>query len=206
MKSGGGAAPAQRREPPAFRQGGPGCLASKRTGSRGGLPDIGSSSRTHRGHSQSGKYFTFVYTLPEENVSLGGSNGIDSDEIDRREKVGRGGVDAVLQFERKTGRKPVEMDHLHEGYDVESSNASGEIERYIEVKAISADWGDRGVTLCQAQFTTSQELKERYWLYVVENPGTPSEFIYRIQNPASQVKSFAYDKGWKTVAEAEISV
>jgi hypothetical protein len=98
------------------------------------------------------------------------------------------------------------MDHLHEGYDVESRSTTGEIERYIEVKAISADWGDRGVTLSQAQFTTAQELKEHYWLYVVENPSTPAELIYRIQNPATQVKSFAYDKGWKTVAEAEISV
>jgi hypothetical protein len=172
---------------------------------RNGTP-IGSSPRTHRGHSQSGKYFTFVYTLPEENGSLGGSNGIDSAEIDRREKVGRGGIDAALEFERKSGRNPIEMDHLHEGYDVESRSTTGEIERYIEVKAISADWGDRGVTLSQAQFTTAQELKEHYWLYVVENPSTPAELIYRIQNPATQVKSFAYDKGWKTVAEAEISV
>jgi hypothetical protein len=97
------------------------------------------------------------------------------------------------------------MDHFHEGYDIESRNSAGEIERHIEVKAISAAWGDRGVTLSQPQFTTAQQLKDRYWLYVVENPGTPSQVIHRIQNPAAQVKCFAYDQGWRALAETEVS-
>jgi hypothetical protein len=95
------------------------------------------------------------------------------------------------------------MDHFHEGYDIESRNSSGEIERHIEVKAISAAWGDRGVTLSQPQFITAQQLKGRYWLYVVETPGTASRVIHRIQNPALRVKSFAYDQGWRALAETE---
>jgi hypothetical protein len=109
-------------------------------------------------------------------------------------------------FEKQAGRSPTEMDHFHEGYDVESRNPAGEIERYIEVKAISAAWGERGVTLSQPQFTHAQQLKDRYWLYVVENPGTPSQGIHRIQNPALQVKSFAYDHRWQILAEAQVSM
>jgi hypothetical protein len=129
----------------------------------------------------------------------------DSAEIQRREKVSRDGVDAVLAFEKQAGRTPTEMPHFHEGYDVESRNSGADIERYIEVKSISAAWGERGVTLSQPQFTSAQNLKDRYWLYVVENPGSPSEIIHRIQNPALQVKSFTYDHGWQVLAEAQVS-
>jgi hypothetical protein len=52
---------------------------------------------------------------------------------------------------------------------------------------------------------SAQQLKERYWLYVVENPGAPFQIIHRIQNPALQVKSFTYDHGWRVLAEAEVS-
>jgi len=58
--------------------------------------------------------------------------------------------------------------------------------------------------LSQPQFTTAQQLKDRYWLYVVENPATPAQVIHRIQNPALQVKSFAYDHGWQALAEAQV--
>jgi hypothetical protein len=162
--------------------------------------------RTHTGRSQDGKYFTFVYVAPNGDGGPGDrTNGRGAAEIDRREKVGRGGVDAVLEFEKQAGRSPTEMDHFHEGYDVESRNPAGEIERFIEVKAISAAWGERGVTLSQPQFTSAQQSKDRYWLYVVENPGTPSQVIHRIQNPALQVKSFAYDHRWQALAEANVS-
>jgi len=89
---------------------------------------------------------------------------MDAAEIHRRDKVGREGVDAVLELEKQAGRHPTEMDHFHEGYDIESQNAAGEIERYIEVKSISATWGQSGVTLSQPQFKAAQDLKDRYWL------------------------------------------
>jgi hypothetical protein len=167
--------------------------------SSGNGTPISSAPRAHRGGSQDRKHFTFVY------VSTGGNGGMDAAEVHRRDKVGREGVDAALEFEKQAGRNPTEMDHFHEGYDIESRNLAGEIERYIEVKAIGASWGQLGVTLSQPQFTTAQQLKDRYWLYVVENAGTPSQVIHRIQNPALEVKSFAYDHGWKVLAEAEIS-
>jgi hypothetical protein len=44
----------------------------------------------------------------------------------------------------------------------------------------------------QPQFTTAQQLKDRYWLYVVENP-------------ALHVKSFAYYHRWQILAEAHVS-
>jgi hypothetical protein len=95
------------------------------------------------------------------------------------------------------------MPQTHEGYDIESRNPAGEIERYIEVKAVSSAWGERGVTLSHAQFDAAQRLEDKYWLYVVENADSTARRIYRIQNPALRIKSFAYDKGWQELAEPE---
>jgi hypothetical protein len=182
----------------------PGLLTPK---APGGSPPAGNgspivASRGNRGGgSQDRKRFTFIYVRPGDN----GNSGMDSDEIDRREKVGREGVDAVLEFEKQAGRNPTEMDHFHEGYDIESRNAAGVIERFIEVKSISGAWGQGGVTLSQPQFKAAQELKDRFWLYVVANAGTPFEIIYRIQNPALLVRSFVYDYGWQALAEANTS-
>jgi hypothetical protein len=58
----------------------------------------------------------------------------------RREQVNRSGMNRVLEYERQQGRNPREMPPLHPGYDVESDSATGQIERYIEVKSLSGDW------------------------------------------------------------------
>ena len=81
---------------------------------------------------------------------------------------------AVLEYERTEGRSAKRMGQTHPGFDILSSNAAGEPERYIEVKSISADWSEGGVTLSQPQFTAAQTLKDKFWLYVVEraNSGT----------------------------------
>jgi hypothetical protein len=124
-------------------------------------------------------------------------------EACRREKVGREGVDFVLQCESKARRHPKEMPQTHEGYDVESRNSAGEVERYIEAKTVSSAWGERGVTLSQPQFEAARRLKDKYWLYVVENGDSPTWRVHRIQNPALRVKSFAYDEGWRQLAEPD---
>jgi hypothetical protein len=97
------------------------------------------------------------------------------------------------------------MSQTNEGYDVESRDSIGDIERFIEVKAISAAWGERGVTLSQPQFEAAQRLKDKYWLYVVESADSVSARVYRIQNPALRVKSYAYDLGWREVAEPDVA-
>ena len=154
--------------------------------------------------SRDGKFFTYVYVSQDAGNSHGNESPQASDpsETYRREKVGRGGVEFVLDFEKKAGRHPKEMPQTHEGYDVESSNPTGQIERYIEVKSIGAHWGELGVTLSRAQFEKATRLKEKYWLYVVE-VRSDGHRLYRIQDPALKVKNFAYDQGWRALAEPE---
>jgi hypothetical protein len=96
------------------------------------------------------------------------------------------------------------MPKNHPGYDIESRDTSGEIERYIEVKSRSGLWGDDGVGLTSTQFSKARELGEQYWLYVVENAAQPDAQIYRIQNPAGKVEQFLYDAGWQDTAEPKV--
>jgi hypothetical protein len=93
------------------------------------------------------------------------------------------------------------MSHYNPGYDIQSKNQSGQIERYIEVKSCSGQWTELGVNVTSAQFKKAQELGNLYWLYVVESPLSDNPQITCIQNPANRVKEFRYDNGWRDLAE-----
>ncbi len=128
---------------------------------------------------------------------------VDPEVAERRERVNRNGMDRVLEYERLKNRHPREMPHLHPGYDVESDNAIGEIERYIEVKSLSGDWEGPHAGMTDTQFKKNEELGGRYWLYVVERAGQPNFKIWRIHNPAQRATNFMFDDGWKAVAEGD---
>src|SRR5262249_23153405 len=128
---------------------------------------------------------------------------VDPVLAERREHVNRQGMSRVLQHERDEGRNPREMPPLHPGYDVESDNASGQVERYIEVKSLSGDWEGPHAGMTDTQFKKNEELGDRYWLYVVERADQPDFKIWRIHNPAQRVTSFMYDDGWKNIAEQD---
>ncbi len=163
-----------------------------------GRKSTGRSGTSTGGASQDGKYFTYLYVSPESETSDSAEAKSDQQKNTDLEQAG---VKFVLEFERKAGRQPKEMAQGHEGYDVESYNGSNSVERFIEVKSISAAWGERGVTLTLPEFRAAQKHKENFWLYVVENAHTDHPQLYRIRNPAGRVKSFAYDQGWRVMAE-----
>jgi hypothetical protein len=94
------------------------------------------------------------------------------------------------------------MPHGFPGYDVESLEEDGGVERYIEVKSMSGVWDSYGAALSRAQFRKAQELGERYWLYIVERAEHTNHKIRRIQDPARKVDQFFYDDGWVSIAEA----
>ncbi len=90
------------------------------------------------------------------------------------------------------------------GYDIESKETTDTIvERIIEVKSTAGVWGHRGVALSQAQFTTAQEKKDLYWLYIVEKVNDEHPRIIMIQNPAKNSEYFVFDDGWKEIASVE---
>lgn len=118
-----------------------------------------------------------------------------------RIRIDKAGIAAVKAFEEQAGRRVTELDHWHEGYDLESRGQTDEILRYIEVKATGSDW--LGVLLSAPQFRAAQRLGDQYWLYVVENADSATPGVYPIQNPAALTEKFIFDHGWKAISAAQ---
>jgi len=142
------------------------------------------------------------YLMPDTEVE---SKGEESNEARQHnlaiEELAR---DAVCVYEKQRGRLAEQMSQTQPGYDVRSVDESGEI-RYIEVKGISGEWNERGITLSSYQFSQAKMHKDQYWLYVVEDVASQNKeiAIYPIQNPAQRVTSFAFDHGWRMAATNE---
>jgi uncharacterized protein DUF3883 len=128
----------------------------------------------------------------------------DEDASDKRSAIEEAGITRVVESERLEGRSPSIMPPRHPGYDIESKDPDGSIARFIEVKASSGVWGDRGVEVHRKQFDVARTKGEKYWLYVVEQADTDDYHIYAIQNPEDKVDDFIFDYGWRDVAEEEV--
>jgi hypothetical protein len=109
----------------------------------------------------------------------------------------------VLAYERERGRNPHEMPPLHPGYDIESLSEDGEVQRYIEVKSLSGNWGPFNAAVTKTQFEKATELGDRFWLYVVERAEQNDFVIHPIPDPARRVNQFIYDDGWQDLAATE---
>ena len=141
-----------------------------------------------------------TYVAPDDGEA---GEGLDDEKHSHISALEKAGVARVLDFERKARRTPVEMPQKHPGYDIESRNDVGEIERFIEVKSVAGDWDLLGAGLSRKQFECATELKTKYWLYVVERAEQSDYRIYRIQDPARKVGQFFYDDGWVGLAEPD---
>ncbi len=139
------------------------------------------------------------YVFPTDN-----DKETDHDAQQKRSSVGRKGEERVFADEVANGRSARRMAHLNPGFDIQSADTRGEIERYIEVKSLSGYWGETGVGLTNTQFKLAQELGDRYWLYVVECAEDDKDYnIIRIQNPAQRVNQFLFDDGWRDLGNIE---
>lgn len=134
----------------------------------------------------------------ENNLSANELRGEDEAKTEFRKKLDAAGIQKVLEFEKRAGRDPDEMRHNNKGYDIKSWNKDvNKIERIIEVKSTSGEWGASGVKLSDSQYEKNLEEGDRYWLYVVERADRMDATIYCIQNPAAQVTNYCFDYGWK---------
>lgn len=146
-----------------------------------------------------GKFVGKSFVQPPREADEGADTG---DGNDRHLEVDRRGTELVMIFELQEGRKPRKMDHFNEGYDIESCDASGAIERYIEVKSLSSRWDMSNVGLSVPQFQKARSEGARFWLYVVDNLDGDKPTLYRVQDPASKVVEYRFDDGWSEVAES----
>lgn len=134
----------------------------------------------------------YVYSLHEPT---------DEGSRIQAEKMGNERVSRaiVVQHELSEGRNPEEMPGTTVGYDIESTEQTGDI-RFIEVKSISGRWSGAGVTLSYSQINFASIKKEAFWLYIVESVDTENPRIYKIQNPVRYIRGFKFNDAWKELA------
>lgn len=112
---------------------------------------------------------------------------------------------AVCNFEKRRGRVPTEMPQTHPGYDIESVDPETGESRMIEVKGVNGEWNQTGVGLSSLQFDYAKKYTDSYWLYVVEFVSDSDNIrVHPIQDPASQVTSFMFDRNWRDAAIEEV--
>lgn len=123
------------------------------------------------------------------------------DEETRARQLGDLGALAVMRYEHAEGRFPEMMEHHNKGFDVISRDATGDVIRYIEVKATSGKWSSRGVAVSSSQVDYNRHLGDLFWLYVVEDVEAKGhESIYTIRNPADYIDYYMFDSNWKTLS------
>ncbi|MFH1905954.1 MAG: DUF3883 domain-containing protein [Chloroflexota bacterium] len=144
-----------------------------------------------------------TYVIPAGRDGNGDKGDDDDDKQHHRTETDKAGIKKVLDYEIKHDRDPKEMDHTHEGYDIESVDQSRN-RRYIEVKSLSGLWGERNAPgMTRPQFDYARRDGDQYWLYVVERATEEDYRIYCVQNPALRVNQYLFDDGWRELAEPE---
>ena len=164
-----------------------------RSGRGAGHKGAGAGSRTPGGAGTK-PFISYVATHPDDD-------GPDPDGIDQTARMAleEKAIVVILGAEPRLQRTPSH----NPGFDLFEAGDNGDPERWIEVKAMTAGLQDRPVGLSHTQFECAREHGEAYWLYVVEHAGDEHARIVRIQDPARRAKTFTFDHGWLSVAEAE---
>ena len=125
----------------------------------------------------------------------------DGERDDATKRLGDVAEGRVCEFETRQGRVPTHLGGNNPGYDIESVEGDRSGKRFIEVKGLSGQWGETGVTLSVRQMDEARARGADYWLYVVENCATSDFKIHRIQDPAGKIDKFGFDLGWIGVAK-----
>lgn len=164
----------------------------------------GSRSRSRPGPSRAerqerrSRLISYANATSREGAS--GDQGASAEDIGSLIDVAA--IEAVLKYERRAGRDPIEQPHNNPGFDIVSAVADGTPRRLIEVKGLEGEWTERGVKLSHVQFATAQTYPGEYWLYVVEHArDLKNQRVSAIANPFSKVVEYWFDHGWKGVIE-----
>ena len=191
-------------------QGGTGVgAAGGPTGPEGGTNGGGNSGTgrpTHgggAGGTKSPRGEKFVGKSFVQPAREAGDDATDGSGNDRQLDVDRRGTEHVLAHERQQGRDPRKMDHFNEGYDIESLGGDGSVERYIEVKSLSAPWNKSSVMMTPAQFSLAGQKGAQFWLYVVDDLESGKPGLHMIPDPATKVAEYRFDDGWRQAAESK---
>jgi hypothetical protein len=176
--------------------------AGGRSGANGetnGGGQQGPGRRTHTGKRPAGNrggrpFISYVGVDSNEEEP-------DPDDLDalKRQALEEEAIRLILIREPQLRRTP----RHNPGYDLYEPDDRGEPRLWVEVKAMTGGLRDRRVGMSHTQFEWAQEHAEDFWLYVVEQTGTPEARIVRIQDPAGKARTFTFDEGWLAVAQID---
>jgi hypothetical protein len=154
-------------------------------------------SRAERQERRS-RMLSYVNATPRDtDTSPVGSTGDDIAGL-----IDLAAINAVMKYEKNSGRVPVEQPHNNPGFDIVSAGGDGAGRRLIEVKGLEGAWTERGVKLSHVQFATAQQHPGDYWIYVVEHARDPQNHrVSAVANPFSKVIEYWFDHGWKDATE-----
>lgn len=153
------------------------------------------TGRKRAAGSKGGRPF-ISYVAAEPNEEEPDPDGLDSL---KRQALEEEAIRLILAWDPSLLRTP----RHNPGYDLFEPDDHGAPKRWVEVKAMTGGLHDRRVGMSDTQFECAQEHGEDFWLYVVEQTGTPEARIVRIQDPAGKARTFTFDEGWLAVAEIE---
>lgn len=161
-------------------------------GDGGDRPEPG---KTTPGAGHDGAFVSYVAVHLEEERA-------DPDGLDRaaRMAIEESAIERILAVEPGLQR----TSETNPGFDLFATDARGEPNRWVEVKAMTGSLADHPVGLSRTQFEFAREKGPAYWLYVVEHAGEPERTcILRIQDPAGRARTFTFDRGWREIARTE---
>ena len=157
-------------------------------GNAGGRVGGASGGNTRAGATRS-RFVSYI------SVSTETEGDPDPDGLGNEERMAleEAAITLILDHEPTLRRTPAN----NPGYDLYEADGSGAPVRWVEVKAISGDWGSRPVALTHTQFDLARQKGEAYWLYVVERAGSDDANVVRIANPAGRSSTYTLDEGWR---------
>ncbi|CAJ0893877.1 DUF3883 domain-containing protein [Ralstonia pickettii] len=164
--------------------------ASGSSGGHGG----GHGKRTP-GKTGTRPFISYVGAYPNDDEP-------DPDGLDQaaRMHIEYQAIKLIIELEPKLQRTP----QGNRGFDLYEVNNSGKPARWVEVKAMTGSLEDRPVGLSRPQFECALEHGTAYWLYVVEHATDPDKArVLRIQDPATQARTFTFDRGWSQIAQTD---
>lgn len=105
-----------------------------------------------------------------------------------RERIDGLAIAAVMEAERRLGRKPTEMHHQNPGYDIESKDPKTNQLLFIEVKGKSSD--ATTVTVSKTQIFTAFNKPDNFILAIVEVDGKTAKEPRYIREPFQKEPDF----------------
>ena len=157
------------------------------------LSTHGTGRRTYSGGRQ--KFISYVALSPDEETA-------DPDELTHQERIDLEdkAIELILESEPGLKRTPTN----NPGFDLVELRSDGEPVKWVEVKAMKGSLEDRPVGLSRTQFECARTHGKAFWLYVVENAGTPEQArVLRIQDPVGNTGTYTFDHGWTAVARVD---